>query len=240
MKIAVISDIHGNLYALEAVLEDIEGRGIKNVFCAGDLVGYGPRPNEVTELVRNKKIPTVMGNYDDAIGNMRIACGCDYRDEASRILGESSVAWTRENISESNRLWLGQLPAEIRLSASGTDILLVHGSPRALNEYLYQETPEAYLNDLLLSSQAAVLICGHTHRPYVKRIRAGYVVNAGSVGRPLHGNPNAAYAAAEIGESHFEAEIIEVRYDYMKTSGEIEDSGLPLEFARIIRTGIGH
>lgn len=239
MKIAVISDIHGNLYALEAVLKDIEGRGIKKVFCAGDLVGYGPRPNEVTELMRNKKIPTVMGNYDDAIGNMRITCGCDYKDEATRILGESSVAWTRENISELNRLWLGQLPSEIRLSAPGTDILLVHGSPGALNEYLYQETPEDYLNGLLLSSQAAVLICGHTHRPYVKSIKAGHVVNAGSVGRPLHGNPNATYVVAELDEGHFKAEIVEVRYDYIKTSGEIEDSGLPLEFARIIRTGIG-
>ena len=238
MKMAVISDIHGNLYALEAVLKDIESRGISNVYCTGDLVGYGPRPNEVIELIKRNSIPTAMGNYDDVIGNMRFICGCDYKDEKDLRLGERSVAWTKENTSEENKGWLRELPGEIRLSASGLKILLMHGSPRALNEYLYENTAEDYLSELLAESDADVLVCGHTHLPYVKRIPTGYVVNAGSAGKPKHGNPNVAYVTIEIdGAKELKAEIREVSYTYEKTAGEIEGFGLPAEFAKIIRTG---
>jgi putative phosphoesterase len=233
LLIAVISDIHGNLYALEAVLKDIAGRGINLIYCTGDLVGYGPHPNEVIELVRRYKIHTVTGNYDDAIGNMRLACGCDYKDEKSLRLGEISVAWTKEITSEKNKQWLRELPAEIKLSASGIEMLFVHGSPRALNEYLYENTREDYLHELLAENNANMLVCGHTHLPYVKSIPNGYIVNAGSAGRPKHGNPNVTYAVIEAGI----AEIVEVPYCYEETAREIENAGLPAEFAEIIRTG---
>ncbi|MCL6478221.1 MAG: metallophosphatase family protein [Peptococcaceae bacterium] len=236
MRMAVISDIHGNLYALEAVLQDIGTRGIANVYCTGDLVGYGPRPNEVIELIKTNGIPTVMGNYDDAVGNMRFICGCDYKDEKDLKLGESSIAWTKENTSEANKQWLRELPGEIRLSVAGRKILFVHGSPRALNEYLYENTEEEYLHELLAENNANVLVCGHTHLPYAKRIPGGYIINAGSAGKPKHGNPNATYVIIEIGgDRGLKTEIVEVPYNYEKTAGEIEDSGLPTEFARIIR-----
>jgi putative phosphoesterase len=238
MRAAVISDVHGNLYALEAVLKDIAGKGINLVYCTGDLVGYGPRPNEVIELVRRHKIHTVMGNYDDAIGNMRLICGCDYKDEKSLRLGEISVAWTKETTTEKNKQWLRELPAEIKLSASGLEILFVHGSPRALNEYLYEDTGEKYLNELLAENNVNVLVCGHTHLPYVKSISKGYVVNAGSAGRPKQGDPDVTYAVIETGwEKGLKAEIVKVPYSYEKTAGEIENAGLPAEFAEVIRTG---
>ncbi|MFZ5632775.1 MAG: metallophosphoesterase family protein [Bacillota bacterium] len=237
MKMAVISDIHGNQHALEAVLKDMEKRGVDSVYCAGDLVGYGPRPNETIELIRKNKIPAVMGNYDDAVGNMRLICGCDYRDEKALRLGEISMTWTKDNTTAENKLWLRNLPAEIRLSASGLGILLVHGSPRALNEYLYEDTAEDYLDELLAGSKAGVLVCGHTHRPYVKRTKAGHVVNAGSVGKPGHGNPNATCVILDVREGRLQGEIVEVPYDYERTAGEIENAGLPGEFAEIVRTG---
>ncbi|MCL6610959.1 MAG: metallophosphatase family protein [Peptococcaceae bacterium] len=238
MRIAVISDIHGNLYALEAVLRDIKTRGVKKVYCAGDLVGYGPRPNEVIELIKRNNIPTVMGNYDDATGNMRIVCGCEYKDEKALRLGESSIAWTKEKTSGENKAWLRELPGEIRLSVSGMKILLVHGSPRALNEYLYENTAEDYLKELIAENDTDVLVCGHTHLPYVKKVANGYVVNAGSAGKPKHGNPNVTYAIIEAGgDGDLKAEIVEVRYSFEETAREIESSGLPPEFARIIRTG---
>ncbi len=235
---AVISDIHGNSYALEAVLKDIESRGVSNVYCAGDLVGYGPRPNEVIELTKKNSIPTVMGNYDDAIGNMRFICGCDYKDEKALRMGEGSIAWTKERTSEDNKGWLKELPGEIRLSVNGLKILLVHGSPRALNEYLYENTPEDYLKELLNENNTDVLVCGHTHLPNIKRLPNGYVVNAGSVGKPKHGNPNATYVILEAaGSSILKGEIIQVRYNYEETAREIVEFGLPIEFAEIIRTG---
>lgn len=240
MKMAVISDIHANLYALEAVLKDIEIRGINNLYCTGDLVGYGPRPNEVIELIMRKRIPTVMGNYDDAIGNMRFLCGCDYKDEKSLQLGEKSIIWTKENTAEASKRWLRELPGEIRISDYDLKMLFVHGSPRALNEYLYENTEEKYLNELLVENNANVLVCGHTHLPFVKRISSGYIINAGSAGKPKHGNPNVTYIIIETNESRkLITEIREVPYSYEKTAREIENSGLPAEFAEIILTGNG-
>lgn len=238
MKIAVFADVHSNLYSLEAVLNDIESKGIDRVYCVGDLVGYGPRPNEVIELIRSEKIPTVAGNYDDAIGNMRLLCGCDYKDGESLRLGEQSIAWTRNNASEESKAWLSGLPAEIKETISDNRVLFVHGSPRALNEYLYESTPEEYLGQLLEENAVDVLVCGHTHLPYVKKVNSGLVINAGSVGKPKHGNPNSTYVIMEIkGKYDIGTDIVEVEYDYEETAREIEGVGLPAEFARIIRTG---
>lgn len=238
MKIAVFADVHSNLYSLEAVLKDIESKGIDRIYCVGDLVGYGPRPNEVIELIRSQKIPTVMGNYDDAIGNMRLICGCDYKDEESLRLGEKSISWTRDNTSAESKAWLSGLPAEIRETISGHRILFVHGSSKALNEYLYENTPEEYLNQLLKENEVDVLICGHTHLPYVKRIESGLVINAGSAGKPKHGNPNATYVVIDFTDGTLCPDIIEIEYNYEDTAAEIEKFGLPNEFARIVRTGI--
>ncbi|MFZ5652733.1 MAG: metallophosphoesterase family protein [Bacillota bacterium] len=238
MKTAFISDIHGNLHALETVLKDIGARGVSRVYCAGDLVGYGPRPGEVIEMIRKKGIPTVMGNYDDAVGNMRLICGCDYKDEESLRLGESSMAWTRDNTAEDCKKWLRELPAEIKIEDSGLNMLLVHGSPRSLNEYLYEDIEDSYLNELLEESGADVIVCGHTHLPYARKLSGGYIVNAGSVGKPKGGSPNATYIIVNADGKGLSVEIAEVPYDYEKTAGEIERSGLPHEFAQVVRTGM--
>lgn len=237
MRFAVITDIHSNLYGLEAVLKDIAGRGIGQIYCAGDLVGYGPRPNEVIELLKNKKIPTIMGNYDDAIGNIRFICGCDYKDEKALKLGEASIAWTGANTTPENKKWLSELPAEMNLFLEGLKIKIVHGSPRALNEYLYENTPDIYIEELLRESGVDVLICGHTHLPYVKKTSAGYIINAGSAGKPKHGNSNVTYVVLDLNEGQLNTEVIEVLYNYELTAREIEVVGLPQEFAAIIRTG---
>ncbi len=237
VRIAVISDIHSNLHALDAVLKDIAGKAIERIYCAGDFVGYGPHPNQVVELVKTNKIPAVMGNYDDAIGNMRMICGCEYKDEVSQRLGEISMAWTRGEITGENRLWLGRLPQRIRFSLSGLRVMMVHGSPWALNEYIFEDAAEDYLDSLLRENDADVLICGHTHLPFIRKTAAGYIVNAGSVGKPKHGNPNAAYVVLGPDQGGLKASIIEVPYNYEQTAREIEKSDLPNEFADHIRTG---
>lgn len=238
MKIAIISDIHGNLYALEAVLKDIGARGISRIYCAGDIVGYGPRPDEVIGLLQKSGIPAVMGNYDDAVGNTRLICGCDYKDEKSLLLGGRSMAWTGDNTPEAAKKWLRELPAEIRFKDSGLNMLLVHGSPRSLNEYLYEDVEEGYLNEMLEESGTDVIVCGHTHLPYVRNLSRGYIVNAGSVGKPKGGSPNATYVILDADGKDLSVEIAEAPYDYEKTAGEIERFGLPHEFAQIVRTGM--
>ncbi len=237
MKIAVFADIHSNLLGLRAVMADIRKRGAETVYCLGDLVGYGPKPNEVIALLRQNNIPTVMGNYDDAVGNMRLICGCDYKDEKAMQLGERSIRWTKEHTSDENKAWLRQLPQRLEFTAGGLKFLLVHGSPRQLNEYLFENTDEELLNQFFIENQCDVLLCGHTHLPYYKQTAKGHVINVGSAGKPKYGSPKVGYALLNVNEGHLTVELIRVDYDFEQTAREIEEAGLPQEFARIIRTG---
>jgi len=228
-SIAVISDIHSNREALKAVLVDINQQKIERVYCTGDLVGYGPFPNEVIDMIRQQNIPTVMGNYDDGVGNMRFICGCDYKSEEEQALGERSIAWTKEHTTEENKEFLRNLPSQIRFTVGSTKVLLVHGSPERLNDYL---------TELIEKSDADVLVCGHTHKPFFKQIDDKHIVNAGSVGKPKHGDPMAAYVIIKFGEE-IEVEIRKVKYDVEAAAGAIEESELPNEFADLIRLGQG-
>lgn len=239
MRIAVISDIHGNLSALQAVLKHISRREVEMIYCTGDLVGYVPFPNEVIDLLKENKIPVVMGNYDDAIGNRRFICGCDYKDEQARALGKKSIIWTRENVTEENKEYLRNLPAEICFRAGKFDVMIVHGSPLQLNEYLDQGTKTDYLPELLHIFQRDVLICGHTQVPYHKALNSGkHVINAGSVGKPKHGDPHASYVIIEFGNT-VEVCVQKVAYDVESMAMAVEISGLPNEFAEVLRSGMG-
>ncbi|RJQ30433.1 MAG: metallophosphoesterase [Peptococcaceae bacterium] len=237
MKIAAISDIHGNLPALQAVLANIEKQGADRIFCAGDLVGYGPQPNEVIALLKEKRIPVVMGNYDDAAGFERIVCGCDYQEEREQLLGERSLNWTKENLAPKAKEFLQSLPFQLCVSVEALNLLVVHGSPRRLNEYLYEEFPESELIEMLAQNNADILVCGHTHLPYHRRPGDRHVINAGSAGRPKHGDPDALYALLEITGAAVRVELRKVGYDYEAAAKAIEQSGLPAEFAVQLRTG---
>ena len=130
MRLAVVADIHANLPALEAVLADIDRRQPDDLICCGDLVGYGASPNEVVSRLRERKVSTVAGNYDDGIGNRRLICGCDFANAYEQELGEQSIRWTLENTSEETRAYLRSLPTELTMSAGGRTIHFFHGSPR--------------------------------------------------------------------------------------------------------------
>jgi len=240
MKIAVISDLHSNIVALEAVLKDIEGKQVDQIYCAGDLVGYSPFPNEVIDLIRHKQIPTVMGNYDDGIGFMRFICGCDYKDEKAQALGEQSIVWTKAHTIEENKDLLRNLPAEVRFTIDGKKILLVHGSPNRLNEYITEDTPRPrdYALNLIELNNVDILICGHTHIPFKMVLKDKFLINTGSVGKPKHGEPSAVYTIIEIG-ADIEVEFHKVPYDFEAVAKALEESDLPNEFAALIRSGKG-
>lgn len=238
MRIAVISDIHANIEALRTVLEDIARQNIDRIYCTGDLVGYAPFPNEVIDLIRGNQIPVVMGNYDDGVGHMRFICGCDYKDEKAQLLGEKSISWTKEHTTEPNKEFLRNLPSEIRLSIDNKKILLVHGSPNRLNEYLNEDTPVEYLSELIKQADTDILVCGHTHKPFHKAIQGKHIINAGSVGKPKHGDPRAAYVIISIG-NEVDVETKMVEYNFAAVAKAIEESGLPNEFAELIRCGTG-
>ena len=137
MRVGILSDIHGNLPALEAVMADIQRRRLDALYCLGDLVGYGAFPNEVTETIQESGMPTVMGNYDEGVGFDKDDCGCAYRDQGEEARGQRSLMWTRRHTADHNKAFLRSLQPEIRLTLDGKRVLLVHGSPRKINEYLF-------------------------------------------------------------------------------------------------------
>ena len=235
MKIAVISDIHSNVYALNEVLKDIKNRNIDMIVCTGDLVGYGTRPNEVIETLRNEKILTIMGNYDDAIGNFKIVCGCDYKDPKDTEKASLSMQFTSEKTTDENKEYLRNLPKEITFTFNNKTIRFVHGSTRLINEYLKENSKES--EEVMKELKEDILVCGHTHIPYSKYYGNKLLVNAGSVGKPKTNSPNANYVIIDI-KSSVAVEIIEVPYDFEKIAKEIEENEiLPNDFARLIREG---
>lgn len=204
-RIALFSDVHGNLAALDAVLADVRAARLPEAYCLGDLVGYGPDPAGVIETVRAAGVPTVRGNYDDGIGNRLGGCGCYYASEQARRDGEASYAYTDANVDDEAALWLASLPRELRLEHEGVRLLLNHGSPRRLNEYLLPDRPDRQLVRLAGEARADVVCVGHVHVPYHRAIpTAGGVfhyVSAGSAGKPKDGDPRACWVELLLGEA---------------------------------------
>lgn len=238
MKIGIISDIHSNIYALEAVLDDMESRNFDLIACTGDLVGYGTRPNEVIDTIRKNRILTIMGNYDDAIGNFKMVCGCDYKDPKDAEKASLSMYFTSMETTDENKKYLSSLPKEATLNFNNKTIKLVHGSTRLINEYLKEDSKES--KEVMDELAEDILVCGHTHIPYYKYYGEKLLVNAGSVGKPKTNKPSANYVIINIDNmSSFKVEIIEVNYDFEKIAREIEENNiLPNDFARLIREGV--
>ena len=238
MRIGILSDIHGNRHALEAVLADIERQQPERIYCLGDLVGYGAYPNEVIEILRSRGIPTVMGNYDDGVGFDRDECGCAYTNPEMRRLGDLSLHWSRAQVTAENKAYLRALLPQVRLQIGAHRLLLVHGSPRRINEYLYEDRPLPSVQRALEGAEADVVLCGHTHLPYVRPVGDVLLINDGSVGKPKDGDPRAAYCLLELGE-RVQATIRRVVYDVAAAAAAVRASGLPAHFAGLLESGAG-
>lgn len=236
MRFAVVADVHGNVEALAAVLADIRCRGISQVLCAGDLVGYGPFPNEVIERIRREGIPAVIGNYDDAVARGRPMCGCAFPDARARELGERSLVWTKAHTKEVNKAFLRGLPRELRFRAGPHEVLVVHGSPRFLDEYLYEDAPPDLLQEIFAAHPVDILVVGHTHKPYHRVFGGRHIINAGSAGKPKDGDPRAVYAVVDTADQ-VRVTFPRVPYDVARAARAIEECGLPREFARQLLTG---
>jgi putative phosphoesterase len=238
MRTAIFSDIHGNLPAIEAVLEDIHKQHPDRVYCLGDLVGYASSPNEVTERIRREGFPTVMGNYDDGVGVDRDECGCAYKEALDRELGQQSLEWTKAHTTDGNKAFLRTLVPEIRFDIDGKRVLLVHGSPRKMNEYLFEDRAISSFQRHAQSSNADVIVFGHTHVPYTKTVDGVLFVNIGSVGKPKDGDPRACYAVFDFaGETAPAVTFRRINYDISAAAEAIRRTDLPHKFARDIELG---
>lgn len=203
-RLALYSDIHAHLPALEAVLADIEASGIAERYCLGDLVGYGPDPSGVIALVRATGDPVIRGNYDDGVGKRLGNCGCYYPTEADKRVGAESYTRTDAALDDAEHEYLATLRDDIRLEEAGARVLLCHGSPRRINEYLMSDRPDDNLAKLADLGQADVVCVGHIHIPYHRVLtasdgRAVHYVSDGSVGKPKDGDPRPCWAELVFG-----------------------------------------
>ena len=197
MKIVLFSDVHSNLPALEAFFKDIEKREYDAIYCLGDLVGYNIWPNEVIEEIRKRKIATIAGNYDFGIGRNSDDCGCAYKTDEEKANGAVSISLTNQLVSAPNRKYLRTLPAhikvEFKLNDDQLNLLLVHGSPRKINEYLFEDRAEKSMTRIMVQADADIMCFGHTHKPYHRTFNSGndytphyrHAINLGSSQRPF-------------------------------------------------------
>jgi putative phosphoesterase len=222
---AVITDIHANLPALEAALERIDEFGIERVYCGGDLVGYGPHP------IEERGIPTIYGNYDYAIARDLDDCGCAYVDQHDRELGQKSIEWTLAHTDQRSKDFMRELQFDLRFKVGASQIHLVHGSPRKVNEYLFEEKPASLYERLAGAEAADTLVFGHTHKPWVHEYGGVLFVNCGSVGKPKDGDPRGAFAVLRPSRGHPEVTIERVAYDAQAVAREVASAGLPQEYA---------
>lgn len=251
MKIALFSDIHANLPALESCLSDIDSKKPDAVYCLGDLVGYNIWPNEVVNIIRNRNIPTLAGNYDFGIGRTSDDCGCAYKTDHEKSNGAQSIAYTNHVVKQDERKYLRSLPSHIRLeyqlNDEKFDLLMVHGSPRKINEYLFVDRDEKSLLRIMEQANAHLMFFGHTHKPYHKILEDEqgnfrHAVNIGSVGKPKDGDPRGGYVMVTLDESFsltkadsVKVEFIRFEYDVEKAAKAVEDSPLPNEYADMLR-----
>lgn len=256
MKIALFSDIHANLPALEAFFQDVDEKKPDAIYCLGDLVGYNIWPNEVINEIRKRRIPTIAGNYDFGIGRMSNDCGCAYKTEPEKDMGKISISFTNSIVNEDERRYLRSLPAHIKveyqLNEDNLNLLLVHGSPRKINEYLFEDREEKSMLRIMQQTDADIMCFGHTHKPYHRiltetldeKTRFRHAINIGSVGKPKDADARGGYVILTIDEESsiinkdsIIVEFIRFEYDVEKAAKAVENSPLPNEYADMLRNG---
>jgi putative phosphoesterase len=256
MKIALFSDVHANLPALEACLKSIDSEEPDVVYCLGDLVGYNVWPNEVIREIRRRRIPTIKGNYDEGIGAGSSDCGCAYKTAEEKQMGAVSISYTNAIVGDAERAFLHSLPAHLMLQFKSNgcsfNVLLVHGSPRKVNEYLFEDREEQSLLRILEGADAQVLVFGHTHKPFHRVLptaaegKKGFIhaVNIGSVGKPKDGNAEGCYVVLQVDErttvddpGSLTVTFKRFTYDVEAAARGIEASPLPNAYADMLRKG---
>lgn len=217
MRIALFSDIHANLPAFETFLADLDSRKVDAVYCLGDMIGYNIWPNEIIAEIRKRGIATLAGNHD-----------------------QKTKGYAYELVSVENRAYLNTLPSHIKLeyqlNNDHLNIVLAHGSTRSINEYVLEDTDEAYVLEMMTEAKADVLCVGHSHLPYHRIIGNKHVINIGSVGKPKDSDPRGCYVILTIAENgEVKPEFIRFNYDIEKAAKAVEVSPLPDELADRLR-----
>jgi putative phosphoesterase len=232
MRIAVMGDIHANLPALRAVIDDVAKIGAEALYCVGDVVGRGPHPNEVVEELRRLEIPTVQGNWDEAVGMDREQTGAAFATGDAEAEGNASMRWTAETMTDENRAWLRQLPQTMRLTVAGRSMYLFHGSPLKENEYLWSSRPSRVLARIASDEADDLFAFGHTHEAFHRVVGQAHFVAVGSVGCGTEGDARARYAVVYFGEPDIAVGFRSVDYDHVSVVRDMAAAGRSVDLLR--------
>ncbi|MEL6821348.1 MAG: metallophosphoesterase family protein [Calditrichota bacterium] len=238
-KIALIGGVYSNYLALEETIKDARRRGVDAIYCLGDLGAFGPHPDRVFPLLQDNDIPVVQGNYDNSIGNNLEDCQCGYTDPRDNYFAKLSYDYTFANTSEQNKLWMRDLPSEIRFMLGEHHVLLCHGSPRKMNEFLWQSTsPDHFLGKLFNDYEADIICATHTGINWQKSLPGDkHFANVGVIGRPENnGETHVGYVILEERDTPVFT-YIPIEYDYRRLAEEMRQEDLPEEFVQTVLTG---
>ncbi len=246
MRYALISDIHANLHALDAVLADIDARGDTHAtYHLGDLVGYSSNPNEVVARLQERGIQGIAGNYDSTVATNYKHCGCKSETPQQEALAHISYEYTRGAVTPDTKRYLGSLPFMLDIRplgghAAGPRLVLVHGTPVLNTVYWTEDRSDAFCLKMAASvglRRGDVIAFGHTHKPWHREVEGIHCINTGSVGRPKDGDWRAGYVRLELGRADARVEFVRVAYDVEAAARGVIEAGLPEEFAEFLRTG---
>ncbi len=239
-RVAVCGGIYSNHYGLAALLEEARRRGAEALYCLGDLGGFGPNPEKVWPLLVEGGVAAIQGNYEASLAAGREDCNCGYTDPRDNHFAALSYRYTAARSSPAFRAWMGALPMRRRIRVGSRELLLVHGSPRRINEFLFDSaTPDAFLEVLLDQERCDGFLCTHTGLPWRRRLASGRdAVNVGVIGRPANdGRTEVWYALVEERDGALAVELVPLAYDHQALAAEMRGEELPPEFVETILTG---
>lgn len=240
LRLAFLGGIYSNYHALVAALGDIARRGVDATYFLGDLGAFGPYPDRVPELLRGRGIAGIQGNYEESLASGASDCHCGYTDPRDNHYAQISYDYTFANTGDDHKRWMGTLPGNIRFEIGGKRFLLVHGSPRKINEFLWRSTsPAPFLEKLCTDHEADVIVCTHTGMHWHQPLPSGrHVINAGVLGRPANdGRTNVWYTLVELRDGALAVEFVPVDYDHHRLAAEMRAERLPEEFVETVLTG---
>ena len=237
MRIAFISDIHGNSPALEAVLDDIKTRNVDNIVVLGDLCFRGPDPKKSLRLVQSLHTDVIMGNADEWV--IRGIRQGEVADQAFEIMTKERE-WTKERLDGEDLKYLASLPRSVSMTVDGVKINCFHATPADLFEVVLPDASDDTFSEKMFLEEADIYFYGHIHKAFIRFIGGKTIVNLGSVGLPFDGHPKASYALLETENGTFQTSIVKVPYDVEKVIEQLIESDYPnKEFlSRLLRTAM--
>jgi predicted phosphodiesterase len=239
-RVGLLGGIYSNHLALAEALRICRARGADAVFALGDFGAFGPHPDRTVEILREAGVPAIQGNYEESLSSGADDCHCGYTDPRDNHFAQISYDYTRRRTSAGHKAWMGTLPGHIRLTIGGRRVLLCHGSPRKINEFLWESmTPAPFIRKLLRDHDTDLVVCTHTGLHWTRLVEPGRgVVNVGALGRPANDGRTCVWLTiVEAQAGQIEIEHVPVAYDHERLAREMREEGLPVEFVETVLTG---